>query len=480
MAANTYSDDDDEIFIAASQQYERQQLFEQQDLELEENYGHMVDDDFGLDRLMEGVSEDGFQPSGAKNEPIIVENARFARPVTESDILDKIDGSIPTATRKSTTWAANTWREWADHRKKISSEFPPALDRINNKELNYWMARFVVEARNKKGDVYEGGTLYCLCCGVQRFIRTERRNAAVRGQLCDLDIFKDSSFEYFRTVLDSVLKDLRQSGVGLKKKRAEVITEDLEEKMWNENVLGDDTPEKLLHTLIFCFGLNFALRSGHEHRKLRPDMLSLKEPPNAIAYLLYTESGSKNRQGGLKERKVPNKVIKYFANDTNPSRCGIQLYKKYMSLRPSDAPPDVFYLKPLPEARPGCWYYNRPVGHNVLSQAIKKLCSEAGAEGYFTNHSLRRTCATRLFQKGIEEQQIMSITGHRSSNAVRQYKEISHEQEEKLSKLIQPVKKYKIDGGHSIEEPGESEESKNKVHTPVFNFNGCSVIFNNN
>ena len=134
---------------------------------LEENYGHMVDDDFGLDRLMEGVSEAGFEPSRAKNELIIVGNTRFGCPVTESDILNKIDGSIPTATRKSTTWAANF----------------PALDRINNKELNYWMARFVVEARNKKGEVYEGGTctLYSLCCGIQRFIHTERRNAAVPG-----------------------------------------------------------------------------------------------------------------------------------------------------------------------------------------------------------------------------------------------------------------------------------------------------------
>ena len=108
---------------------------------------------------------------------------------------------------------------------------------------------------------------------------------------------------------------------------------------------------------------------------------------------------------------------------------------------------DVFYLKPHPEgcSRSGCWYYNRAVGHNVLSQTVKRLCNQAGVDGYFTNHSLRRTCATRLFQQGIDEQQIMSITGHRSSTAVRMYKQVSHEQEEKLSNLIQPVKKYKID-----------------------------------
>ena len=73
----------------------------------------------------------------------------------------------------------------------------------------------------------------------------------------------------------------------------------MEERLWNEGVLGDDTPKKLLDTLVFCFGLNFTLRSGQEHRNLRPDMLEIKEPHDSLAYLVYTESGSKNNSGGL-------------------------------------------------------------------------------------------------------------------------------------------------------------------------------------
>ena len=74
-------------------------------------------------------------------------------------------------------------------------------------------------------------TLYSLCAGVQRFVRAERQSLADRGQLCNLDIFKNTAFVYFRSVLDSVLKDLHQRGIGTTKKRAEVITEDVEEKM---------------------------------------------------------------------------------------------------------------------------------------------------------------------------------------------------------------------------------------------------------
>ncbi len=79
----------------------------------------------------------------------------------------------------------------------------------------------------------------------------------------------------FRSVLDSVLKDLHQQGIGIQKRQASVISEELEERMWNEGVLGDETPQNLLDTLVYCLGLNLALRSGKEHRCLKPDMFNI-------------------------------------------------------------------------------------------------------------------------------------------------------------------------------------------------------------
>lgn len=93
---------------------------------------------------------------------------------------------------------------------------------------------------------------------------------------------------------------------------------------------------------------------------------------------------------------------------------------------------------------------------------MKKLCS---VTGHFTNHSLRRTCATRLFQSGIDEQQIMSVTGHCSIDAVRVYKEMSNDQEEQ-SKMIQPQpKKFKA------ENDTVAKEEKDKQ---AYNLHGCN------
>ncbi len=78
-----------------------------------------------------------------------------------------------------------------------------------------------------------------------------------------MDIYKDPKLEYFRRAyFDGVLKNLHRSGIGANKKQAEVISIEIEERLWEEGCLGDDDTKKLLNTMMFCLGLNLALRSG--------------------------------------------------------------------------------------------------------------------------------------------------------------------------------------------------------------------------
>ena len=102
-------------------------------------------------------------------------------------------------------------------------------------------------------------------------------------------------------------------------------------------------------------------------------MLALHEPNQATPYLLYTESGSKNHSGGLKEKKLENKSVKLFVNEENESKCAIRMYKKYMALIPSNAPNDIFYLHTAcAQGYLKVWYQARPVCHNSLAKIVKK------------------------------------------------------------------------------------------------------------
>ena len=190
--------------------------------------------------------------------------------------------------------------------------------------------------------------------------------------------------------------------------------------------------------MLFMNGLYFALRSGQEHRQLRfnPCQIRLHERQGEKPYLEYTEDVSKNRPGGLKNRKTKPKVVVHYSNEENPERCFVRLFKLYTSLCPQQSPKNSFYLQPLKKPQPNCWYSTKPIGHNTLEGTVARLCKNAGIQGYHTNHSLRATTATRLFQAGVDEQLIMEKTGHTSLDGVRSYKRTSSTQQQCLSDIL--------------------------------------------
>ena len=231
------------------------------------------------------------------------------------------------------------------------------------------------------------------------------------------------------------MKRLRSTGLGVKRRQAEPITVEEENQLWEKGLLGDSTPQVLLDTMLYLCGIHFALRSGEEHRSLQLSQFQLLSSPDGLAQLTYTENYSKNNQGGLLHRKIKPKEVTCYANEDNPSRCLVQLFQKYISHRPPDS--TSFYLTPLRKLKSDIWYSKMPVGHNTLATTVGRICKKAGILGFKTNHSLRVTSATWLFQCGVDEQLIMSNTGHRSIDGVRSYKRISEEQKKSISTQLQ-------------------------------------------
>ena len=83
--------------------------------------------------------------------------------------------------------------------------------------------------------------------------------------------------------------------------------------------------------------------------------------------------------------------MRAYKNLEKPERCPAELYKKYLSHVPDNLPgsDNSFYLRGLSKANAKIWYYRK-----------------AGLTGHSTNHSLRRSCATKLYENNIPEQVI--------------------------------------------------------------------------
>ena len=328
----------------------------------------------------------------------------------------------------------------------------------------------MVEARKTDGSEYPPNTLHHIVAGLQRYLRFQGRT---------VDLFKDRVFTPLQAGLDGEMKQLQAKGVGTKKHQAEVITAEEEETLWKTGQLGDTSPQTLFDTMVYCCGLFFALRSGQEHRQLRrsPPQIELVERPGERAYLKYQEDASKNHPVGLKGRKITPKVVIHHENLENSARCFIRLYKKYMSLCPSDPPASPFYLKPARNPTPTCWYSRQPLGHNPLGTTVARICRSAGISGFKMNHSLRATSASRLYQSGVDEQQVMERTGHRSLEGVRSYKRTLEEQREALSDSPGPSKIAREEPATTLGATNTFPVDPDTIQLSHSFFTGCTVNF---
>ncbi len=119
-----------------------------------------------------------------------------------------------------------------------------------------------------------------------------------------------------------------------------------------------------------------------------------------------------------------------------------------------------------------CWFSKLPLGHNKLEGTVARLCKSA--RRIRTNRSLWATAATRLYNAAIEEQQVLEITGHRSTEGVRSYKRTSTTQKQLLSDVLNCQETVSVN--HSDTEHTTTYAAP---QPSTYNFQGCTVnIYN--
>ena len=233
------------------------------------------------------------------------------------------------------------------------------------------------------------------------------------------------------------MKELSKDGNVQPHRKADIISVNDENLMWDLNVLGSGTPKQLVDTVLYLLRVHFALRATVEHHALRvgPKSQLTLGLDRDHRYLEYHEDVSKTCQGGIDHRNVGRKKVRAYANIAEPERCVVALYEKYLAHRPVHMNLDDFYLRPLANVKGSTWYACQPIGRNMLSKVVTNLATQAGLKGNYSNHSLRATAATQLYNANVDKQLISEVTGHRS-NVVRGYKRTSNDQLKSVSNVL--------------------------------------------
>lgn len=392
-----------------------------------------------------------------------MKNERFGQ-VSDDEIQRLIDSQTNSNTRKNTKWAIETFNKW-----RIARVNVPLLTEMTSETLNYWMQRFVLEVRKQDGSEYPPRSLYYIVCGLLRYLRDENIH-----NMNFLDE-KDHRFAVFQRVLDARMKELLSKGLGTKVRQADPILPEDEEKIWSQKVFGMHSSKALQYTVFFYNCKLFGLRAYDEHKSLECDQFDLGCDDRG-KYIHFHGRSSKTYKGGLRHIQLQNKDIKHYC--LNAERCLADFYVAYIDALGRRG---AFYRRPLAS---GIKYSEQVLGINKIKGLMKEITGNAGLVGNFTNHSGKRTCATQLYQAGVDEQDIMSRTGHRSESAVRKYKRTNSVLQESVSKVLDPPKKTKceialtpemdldvspISEKHSDNDE-KSDASKSVFNNCVFNF----------
>ena len=249
------------------------------------------------------------------------------------------------------------------------------------------------------------------------------------------------AFREMHAIMDAYFRELHKDGVGAEVNHTSVISTDEECKLWEEGVLGVDTPESLLRAVFYYNGKSLCLRGGKEHRSLKISQIVRQgDPPRYV----YTENGSKNKSGGFKQMRVANKVVPVFPCPGAGVRCHFAVLETYISKLPPVAfQKDWFYMKPLRHDVPSKpWYAAQPCGENKLAGMVKSMFAMIGVSGK-TNHSLRATGTSMMLQAGVPEKIVQERTGHRSLEALRMYECTTTTQHMEVSRVLSAQKDQK-------------------------------------
>lgn len=119
-------------------------------------------------------------------------------------------------------------------------------------------------------------------------------------------------------------------------------------------------------------------------------------------------------------------MVTQFAKPQLGDRCHVFLLELYMSKLPDSAlQTDTFYMRPkdrIPDSPGDSWYTNSPLGHNTLGKFLKEILREGNIDAeHKSNHSLRSTAITRMFENKVPEKLIMERSGHLSVGGLLSY-----------------------------------------------------------
>ena len=154
-------------------------------------------------------------------------------------------------TEKKTARCINRFSAWLLSEKNFAID--PVL--IPPEDLDTYLGEWMLNLKKADGSDYEPDSITSFHCGVSRYLKDNGYG---------VNIVNDSRFETSNRVLKAKRKQLKSAGLGNKPNKAEPISDEHLELLWEKGLIGMHSAKALLNMLYLTEG--FGLRASHESR----------------------------------------------------------------------------------------------------------------------------------------------------------------------------------------------------------------------
>lgn len=297
---------------------------------------------------------------------------------------------------------------------------------ICNGQLDKLLAKFYASIRQNNGNYLKRNSILGIRYALARYFRQHGKEKP--------DIVNDPEFKESSEVFKCVLKRLKQTGSAATTHFKEVEKSDLKKI---SECLDHKSPVQLQFLVWFNLQLFLCKRGNENVCDMKKNSIVIKKNVSGRRYLCKAgDELTKNRR----ENEVEN--FGGVLCETKEERCPVLLFEMYLSkLNPANQ-----FLWQIPKQKffekEETWYQNRKHGHNGLSTFMKQISKVCNLSQIYTNHSLRVTYISIAAEK-FTENEIMSVSGHKSASCLGIYKRVREKTKEDMfnyvSENVQPT-----------------------------------------
>ena len=198
---------------------------------------------------------------------------RFGAPTTPNDLKQVTNHSFSAVTKRKVLWATRIFEQWKcilNYKLKVDKTltYPELKGMLIHMDLDIMcetLCMFVLEIHKQNGDEYTRETLYEIVLSLQNFL-------AMNGRTVKL--LDNTAFSRLHNTVDNKMKQLSKARIICQKNQAQPISLQQEDFMWRNGILGDNTPEKLVNTVLYLISVHFTLYACDEHKNLKVSFYS--------------------------------------------------------------------------------------------------------------------------------------------------------------------------------------------------------------